>query len=113
MRIDTCVASVPRKESMRKQLCPLLGALVLASMAYAGWLTSDWRSLLSCAPAILMIVVVVAGLTAGVMFFGTVEEPTVEAAVALAPLPILARLAGPDGRSVLHRRTNHAVPAGW
>jgi|SRR5262245_10968808 len=58
---------------MRKYLCPLLGSLILGSMFYAAWLTSDWRTILACAPAILGVAAIVSGLVAGVVFFGRAE----------------------------------------
>ena len=58
---------------MRKLICPLLGALILSSMLYSAWLTSDWRTVLAATPAILGLIAVVAGLVAGVVFFGRHE----------------------------------------
>src|SRR5262245_40942848 len=65
---------------MRKQVCLLIGCLVLGSTFYAAWLTSDWGTLLACAPAVLGIAGIVVGLLVGVMFFGRAEtalEPVV------------------------------------
>ncbi len=50
--------------------------LVLGLMAYAGFLTSAWGTLLGCAPAILVMIGVVGGMAAGVILFGAEEAET-------------------------------------
>ena len=54
--------------------------LVLSLMIYAGFLTSDWRTLFACAPAILVTIAVVGGMTCGVLFFEAEEDETPEEA---------------------------------
>ena len=52
-------------------------ALVLVGlMTYAGFLTSDWGTLLACAPAILVTIGIVAGMLCGMFFFEAEEEET-------------------------------------
>ena len=75
---------------MRNLLGPLLGGLILCQMVYAGWLTSDLETVLSCAPAILVIVAVVGGLVVGVIFFNDVDVES-EPDVALQASPIRRR----------------------
>ena len=41
-------------------------ALTLCPIAYAGWLTSDWTTLLACAPAILVLLGLFAGLVGAI-----------------------------------------------
>ena len=48
--------------------------LVLALVAYAGFLTADWGSLLACSPAIVAFTVIVAGMLCGMFFFDAEEE---------------------------------------
>lgn len=55
--------------------------LVLALVAYAGFLTSDWGSLLACTPAILAFSGIVAGMLCGMFFFETEEEEAPEEAL--------------------------------
>jgi electron transport complex protein RnfB len=76
---------------MKRLVSPLLGFLVLGSMVYAGWTTSDWSSLIACLPAILVIAAVVGGLFAGVTFFGATEKLEFAAAPVRpleAPIPL-------------------------
>lgn len=54
--------------------------LVLSLMAYAAFLSSDWGTLLACAPAILVTILIVACLASGVIFFGTEEDETAQEA---------------------------------
>jgi Pyruvate/2-oxoacid:ferredoxin oxidoreductase delta subunit len=100
---------------MKTLLSPLLGALILALMVYAGWLTSDWGSLLASAPAILVVMAVVGGLAAGVIFFGTVEPLTVmEPAPARdsSLRPRNGRPTAPDARVVYNQRKIRGVLSG-
>ena len=54
--------------------------LVVSLMTYAGFLTSDWITLLACTPAILVTIAVVAGMLCGMLFFEAEEEETPEEA---------------------------------
>jgi Pyruvate/2-oxoacid:ferredoxin oxidoreductase delta subunit len=104
--------------SMRKLLGPLLGALVLSVMAYSAWLTADAGSVISCLPAILVIVAVVGGLVTGVTFFGTVEARPVEAVKLQPALQVAAlrprRVPAPqtDARPIYNERKIRDVMAG-
>lgn len=52
-------------------------ALVLAGlMTYAGFLTSEWGTLLACTPAVLVTIGVVGGMLSGMFFFEVEEEET-------------------------------------
>lgn len=64
-------------------LIPVFAAialLVLSLMAYAGFLTGDWPTLLACAPAILATIGVVGGMTCGMLFFEAEEGETAKEA---------------------------------
>jgi len=54
--------------------------LILSLMAFAGFLSGEWRTLFACAPAILVTIGIVACLASGVIFFGTEEDETPEEA---------------------------------
>ena len=53
--------------------------LVLALVAYAGFLTADWRSLLACTPAIVAVIAIVAGMLCGMFFFDAEEAEAAKA----------------------------------
>ena len=57
-----------------------IALLVLGLMAYVGFLTGAWGTLLLCAPAILVTIGIVACLASGVIFFGSEEDETPEEA---------------------------------
>jgi len=57
-------------------LATAVGLLVATLMVYAGLLTSDWLTLLSCLPAVVVTIGVVTGMAAGVLLFGTEEAET-------------------------------------
>ena len=87
--------------------------LVLSLMAYAGFLTSTWGTLLWCAPAILVTIGVVAGMAAGVILFGTEEAETPQEAARPDGVALLDRLGALIDRfarraaSRLHLRAGH------
>jgi len=97
---------------MRKLFCPLTGALILSAMAYGAWLTSDPVSLLSCLPAILVIIAVVGGLIVGVTFFDTVEVVSLaQPALQVAP-PRVRRVLSSEARPIYNERKIRDVMAG-
>lgn len=67
------------KDARVAYLAPLVGAvalLVVLLMAYAGFLTADWGTLLACAPAVLVTIGIVSGMTAGMILFSREEDET-------------------------------------
>src|SRR5580765_791067 len=75
-------------------LAPISAAialLVLSLMAYAGFLTSSWGTLLASAPAILVTIGIVSALASGVILFATEEAETPEEA------------SRPDGADLIRR----------
>lgn len=57
-----------------------IALLVFSLMAYAGFLTSAWVTLLACTPAILATIGIVAGMLSGMLLFSAEEEETREEA---------------------------------
>jgi len=89
---------------MSKLICPALGVLVLGAMGYCAWLSSDFGSVLACAPAILVLVAVVVGFSVGVMFFGRAELPAGSALV-LEPVRLAnGRGSASERRSIYNER---------
>ncbi len=86
-------------------LVPIVAAvalLVLSLMAYAGLLTSAWKTLFWCAPAILVMIAVVAGMACGMLLFEAEEAETPEEAARLDGAALFDRL-GSRIEGLVHR----------
>jgi hypothetical protein len=79
------------KDSRVSYLIPVgaaIAGLVLSLMIYAGFLTSDWITILASIPAIVGMIAIVAGMLGGMLFFEAEEAETPEEA------------SRPDGRTI-------------
>lgn len=93
------------KNSRFSYLIPVAGVvalLVTGLMAYAGFLTSDWVSILATAPAILAVIGIVGGMLCGMFFFEDEEEETAVEASHPDGAEILDRL-GTRTQDLVHR----------
>ena len=71
------------KNSRLVYLAPVAAAvalLILSLMAYAGFLTSSWGTLLVCAPPILATIGIVSAIAGAVILFNKEENETPEEA---------------------------------
>ena len=72
----------------------VIALLVFGLMAYAGFLTSSWGTLLACTPAILATIGIVAGMLSGMLLFSTEEDETQEEAARPDGAALFDRLGG-------------------
>ena len=70
-----------------------VGLLVLTLMVYAAILTADWTTFLVCAPAIVVTIAIVSGMTGGVILFNREEDETAEEASRPGGVAVFDRVA--------------------
>ena len=84
------------------QVVAAVALLILSLMAYAGFLTSSWGTLLACAPPILVTIGIVSAIAGGVILFNEEENETPEEASRPDGVELFDRLGARIG-DLVHR----------